>query len=469
MVARRPRALRSAALAAVATAGLIQATGCTVQDSQLLASTTGGAGGEGAQNNQGGSGFPAGGPNLDAPTIAVIDERPIGGASLSGGTTGGGSYAQALARGAVYLVDDIDELRQRLAGDNPAVVLVAEGSYTFSAATPRAVRVCNRHCDLGQALTTEIIVEAYCTNGETVFDAKLTFETVRVGSNKTVIGLGHGATLKNAELDLSGSSNVILRNLSIEDVAPDINGKGDGITIWPGDHIWIDHVTLRNLGHAYIPIHSSWDEENDQALSVEAGYITLTHNRFDGHVAGACNQKSDYVLGTSRNPALTLAYNWFEGTSARNGYLFGPGTWAHVFNNYWSDIDHAGLSVACGALALAQGNVFENTISALYNDDDGVSSWKFCKTGLFGTLYAPLADGGDERNLIDPGSTLNLHEQPTDGAGLMLPVRQAGHRFRLMVLGTQGRATESYEVTLEAEPSAVAGVVRANAGSGRLF
>jgi hypothetical protein len=98
-----------------------------------------------------------------------------------------------------------------------------------------------------------------------------------------------------------------------------------------------------------------------------------------------------------------------------------------------------------------------------------VASWKFCRTGLFGSLYAPLLDGGDEQNLLDVSSTLNVHGQPTDGAGLMLPVRQAEHRFRLMVPISSGSATESYETTLVADPADVPSVVRANAGSGRLF
>ncbi len=450
-------------LLASAIAVLLPIGGCSVQESQLLTLAAGAAGGSG------GSGPASGAPNLDAATIRVIDERPLGGASLIEGTTGGGTYADALARGAVYLVDDVVELRQRIGGDSPAVVLIAEGSYTFSAATPRAVRVCNRPCNIGDPRATQTITESYCTGGETVFETNLVFETLRIGSNKTVIGLGLGATLKNAELELSGSSNIILRNLSIQDVAPDIVGKGDGINMWPADHIWIDHCTFRNIGHAYIPIHSSWDEENNQALSVEAGYITLTHNLFDGYVAGACTQRSGYVVGTSRNPALTFAYNWFKGTDARNGYLFGPGSWAHLFNNYWSDIGHSGLSVACGAAGLAQGNVFENVTSALYNQDDGVSSWKFCHEDLFGKLYAPLAGGGDEQNLIDARSSLNLHDQPTDGPGLILPLRQSGHRFQLLVPGGIGRVSQSYEVTLEADPSAVPNLVRAAAGSGRLF
>jgi pectate lyase len=441
---------------------LAHSQGCTVQDSQLLTPAEQGSAGTGSTASAGGS-------KLQPATIRIIDERPIGGASLSGGTSGGGTHAEAVARGALYVVEDLPALRQRVGGDAPAVILIAEGSYTSTAALPRAVRVCNRPCAAGSPLASERIIEAYCTSGQPIFDAHTNFETLRIGSNKTIIGLGRGAALRNVELDLSGSTNIILRNLSIQDIAPDISGKGDGINIWPADHLWIDHCTLRNIGHAYITIHSSWDEENNQSLSVEASHITLTHNHFDGHVAGVCSQRSGYVLGTSRNPALTVAYNWFSGGSARNGYLFGPGTWAHVFNNYWSDIDHAALSVACGAVGVAQGNVFENTISAFNNADDGVSTWKFCSIGLFGKLYAPLAARSDEQNLLDARSTLSLHDQPTDGAGIALPARLAGHRFELLVPGTFGRASQSYEFSLEPDPATVATLVRANAGVGRLF
>ncbi|HMI88668.1 MAG TPA: hypothetical protein VK550_31530 [Polyangiaceae bacterium] len=37
------------------------------------------------------------------------------------------------------------------------------------------------------------------------------------------------------------------------------------------------------------------------------------------------------------------------------------------------------------------------------------------------------------------------------------------------VPGTLGRTTESYEITLQPDPSAIADVLRVNAGVGRLF
>jgi hypothetical protein len=56
-----------------------------------------------------------------------------------------------------------------------------------------------------------------------------------------------------------------------------------------------------------------------------------------------------------------------------------------------------------------------------------------------------------------------------DRAGLSVAFGATDHRFRLMVPGTLGRATESYEMMLEPDPSAARNLVRANAGVGRLF
>jgi pectate lyase len=447
----------SPSLLAAACALVCGSLGCSVRDSNLItALATDDAGEAGANGEQPPS------------VIAAIDERPIGGASLTMGTTGGGSYAEALANGAVSTVSTLDELATALGGDTPAVVLVAEGMLV-GAGNPQTVQVCTQACPAGSPIAQQTVAGGLCTNGETLVTTELTNDTLRVGSNKTIIGLGAGARFSNVAVDLSGSSNIILRNVSIEDVGDGLSSVVDGLTIWPGDHIWIDHVTFRNISRAYVNLASSWDDSNGQALTVEAGYVTFTNVHFDGFVRGSCTQKSEFVLGSSRNPAITVAGSWFDGARDRNPYLFGPGTWGHAFNNLWTNIDKTGLGVSCGAIGIAQGNVFQSTHDALRVDDAGLPTWLFCAAGMFGQLYAPTTTGSDEDNLIDTASTLDLNSQPTSGVGLALPVRITDDDFELTVPVQLGASTATYRVTLAPDPNGVPALVEAEAGVGHLF
>ena len=404
---------------------------------------------------------------LPPEVIAAIDARPLGGASLTSGTRGGGTHAEASANQALYTVSTLAELKARVGGDAPAVVLVAEGRYV-GAGEPQTLQVCKQPCQSFDPVSEQTVTARFCTNGEPLFDATFTTDTLRVGSNKTIIGLGQGAHLVDISVNLNGSSNVVLRNLGIEQVQSGVVGTSNALSLEPADHVWLDHLSIRDVSHTALDIVSTWDEENAQALAEESGYLTVSNVHFDGLVSASCSQRSELVLTTNRNPALTITRSWFEKARIRVPNLLGPGTWAHFFNNLWSDIDGRGLAVSCGAVALAQGNVFQTTHNALYNSDSGTPTWQFCATGYYGGLYAPTA-GGDEGNLLDATSTMNLGGQPTTGAGLSLPKRLTSGEFEVSAPVATGTRSETYRFTLAPDPAAIAAEVQAEAGVGHLF
>ncbi|MGC4070233.1 MAG: hypothetical protein QM784_37345 [Polyangiaceae bacterium] len=412
------------------------------------------------------SGFPGSGPVTPA-VVRVIDERPIGGASLEGSTSGGGTYADALDEGRLHYVLDVEGIRALISSNTPAILLIAEGTYDFGATATKLI-ACSEACDAANPLAKQNVGLSSCASGATQFEVDDTHEVLHVGSNKTVIGLGKGAILRNAELSLADASNVILRNLSLVDNNSNVVGQGNGIMLTPASHVWIDHCTFRNDGRWYVSITSDLDEAGKAVLK-EAGYVTLTYNLFDGMVEGICRQRSQYVFGTRRNPALTFAYNWFYRSENRNPFLFGPETWAHIFNNYWSDVSYAGVAAACGAAAVLQGNAFAASYSALSINDNGVTDTPYCAANPWGKVYAPMNTGTDEDNRFDSTSTLALHDQPTDGTGMTKPSRRSGHVFTVTAPTKSGTSTEIYEVTLFADPATVASEVKAKAGAGKLF
>ncbi len=401
---------------------------------------------------------------------AIVDERPVGGASLLGGTTGGGTLATAQASGHLVIVYSTSEFLNAISGDTPAVILVTEGTYDFTLSPGRAGQACTSPCNPNTPVAAETVAAASCASTAVLFDVESTYDIARVGNNKTILGLGAGATLKNIELDLSGSSNVILRNLSFQDINPGIFHDGQAVQLWPADHVWIDHCSFKNISYTSLHIASSWDETNNQAIITVAGYITVSWNHFDGRTTKACGGQDPTVVSANRDPGLTFHHNWFDTTESWNPYLLGPGTWVHLFNNAWSDITNTSVSVTCGAVALLQGNAFESARDALYISDSGAPTWSFCQTGYFGAVYAPFDVANDEQNLLDPNSTLSLNGQTTDGTGLSLPARQNGDTFRISVpaLPADGSAA-SYDYELEANPADVSALVKAGCGVGQLF
>ncbi len=374
--------------------------GCAERDSDLIVATTDGATMV----------------TLPQAVIDAIDERPIGGASLTSGTTGGGNYSDAQAAGALFVVNTLADLKARVSGDAPAVIAIEAGIYT-GAGTERTVQACQQACEVDDPIAEQTVPVANCTNGETLFDVTLNSDVLRVGSNKTIIGLDAGAHLVNVSVTLDGSSNVILRNLALESLDSDLALVDDGLSLDPSDHVWLDHLSTRDISNATLPIVSTWDQDQNQALVDESGYITISNVQFDGFVESSCSQRSELVLTTNRNPAVTILRSWFTHARIRVPNLFGPGTWAHLYNNLWTDIDGRGLAVSCGAIAIAQGNVFQSAHNALYNSDSGPPDWQFCAAGFFGILYAPTGSAGAETNSLDAVSSMNLGGQPATGAG----------------------------------------------------
>lgn len=425
---------------------------------------TGGAMG-GSDGSAGSTGTGGAGPRS---LPSIVDERPIGGASLQNGTTGGGTYATAMAAGAVVNVTSVSQFLSAVAGSSPKVILIAAGTYDFTT-TPTTVQVCNVACSPATPVAAEITGSFFCPAGAALFNTSLTSRQVSVGSNKTIIGLGAGATLKNLQINLSNASNIILRNLTLSDINPGIIDQGDALLMWPSDHVWVDHCTFINASHSFLNIASGWDSAGN--LTTLTGYMTFSWNRFYGVTTNSCGGKTHFAIGTNRNPGLTFHHNWIDNSNGRNPSLFGPYTWVHLFDNYFSTITYYGVSALCGASTLLEGNSFSKVVWAIYNNDGGAPTYSYCHAGYFGNVYAPLNDStyGARNNLLDAASTTNLGGQTTFSSAVAVPTLVSGLTYRVTVPAAPGFAATSYTYTLDANPSAIAGTVPAGAGVGHLF
>ncbi|MCF1597926.1 pectinesterase family protein [Streptomyces muensis] len=203
-------------------------------------------------------------------------DRPHGFASLAGGTTGG-------AGGKVVTVTDQASLVKYAAAPEPYVIRVA-GS---------------------------IDVEPFGSD-------------IVVASDKTVVGVGDTGEIVHGELHLNpGTSNVIIRNLTIRDsyVEGDWDGKTtdfDAIQMDTVDHVWIDHNRFTHMGDGLLDIRK------------DSRYITVSYNQFTHH-----NKALGIGWTTNVQTEITIDHNWFTGTKQRNPSADNC-AYAHLYNNYLS-------------------------------------------------------------------------------------------------------------------------------------
>jgi len=163
---------------------------------------------------------------------------------------------------------------------------------------------------------------------------------LRVASNKTVIG-SQGATIAGCGLNISGASNVIVRNISFR------GWDDDAINVQESQRVWVDH--------------NSFTDGYDGAVDVKRGsdFVTISWNRVYGHdksmLLGHSDDNGSQDIGHLR---VTYHHNWFDGSGTRHPRVrFGNPV--HVYNNFYSGNEY-GVASTMDAGVLVEGNYFEN-------------------------------------------------------------------------------------------------------------
>jgi pectate lyase len=278
----------------------------------------GSASGGGAQSS-GGSGGALGTTGITC-SPQTWDDAPIGWATQGGGTTGGGQSTPVVAT-------TLSQLNAAVKGSNAAVIHVS-GKISG---------------------------------------------TVSVGSNKTILGLC-GAQI-NGSLDLSGSSNVIVRNLKVvgnncSDSPSDCSAGADAVHVQGGDtRLWFDHMDI--------------SDGSDGNLDVTHGadFITISWTKF--HYS---TKRTDPVAGANGHRFCNLIGHDDANASEDTGHLnvtFHHVWWAdnvnqrmprvrfgkvHVFNSlYTAAGDSACIEVGVSCNIRSESNVFQgvsNTVDS---------------------------------------------------------------------------------------------------------
>jgi len=239
--------------------------------------------------------------------------QPVGYASLNGGTTGG-------AGGASVTVSTYAELVAAVKGDTAAVVYI-KGKITGA-------------------------------------------EKVRVGSNKSILGLDSSSGLTGFGLFIRAAKNIIIRNIAISKVKTG-NPGGDAIGVQESTNIWLDHLDLSS------DLTSGKDYYDGLAdFSHGADYLTISNTYFHDHFKASLVGHSDNNGGEDKGKLrITYANNYWKNINSRMPLLrFGT---AHVFNNVYDggELGITAVNSRMGAQALVESTIFKNIDRAVLSVD----------------------------------------------------------------------------------------------------
>ncbi len=180
---------------------------------------------------------------------------------------------------------------------------------------------------------------------------------VHIMANTSIIGIGTNAAIIG-NLMCSGSdgaTNIIIRNLDIQNPSTDSGQDGDAITIknLGVHHVWIDHCTLHDTTDGIVDVTRQGD-------FVTISWCKIFYTAPNGH------EDVDLIGGDDSNTTdlgylhVTFHHNWW-GTlcierlpSVRFGRV-------HVFNNYYNvSGNHYCARTRIDAEVLVEGNWFQN-------------------------------------------------------------------------------------------------------------
>ncbi|AEO59664.1 polysaccharide lyase family 1 protein [Thermothelomyces thermophilus ATCC 42464] len=169
----------------------------------------------------------------------------------------------------------------------------------------------------------------------------------KIGSNKSVIGVGRTAHITGSGLDVFNSTNVIIRNLKISFIE-----DNDCITIRNSTRVWVDHNEFAS------DITKGPDAYDGQVDIIRGSdWITVSWNYFHDHwkssLVGNDTTFRDIDFGHLH---VTYHHNYWrnEGTRGPAG-RFGH---QHVYNNLYVDFLYQAIHSRSDNQVLVEGNVF---------------------------------------------------------------------------------------------------------------
>ncbi|HEY3498307.1 MAG TPA: hypothetical protein VGK73_26615 [Polyangiaceae bacterium] len=338
----------------------------------------GGAGSGGEPAGGGGQGG-SGGSNAGA---AGAGSGGMAGAGMSGSAGKGGGSGSAGAAGVGNCPTELVGWAT-LSGDN------VNGTTGGGNATPVRPTSAQQLADYAGDATPRVI------EIQGTFDVP----SLEVASNKTLVGIGNGATI-NGSVRVRGYedepiTNVILKNFHVNGAT---TADEDAVQIYFAHHVWIDHLD----------IYDGPDGNLDLTHAVNWVTVSWTKFRYTSNYQRPEGESSDHrfssLVGHSDNNSeedngrlkVSFHHNWWaEGVIERMPRVrFGQ---VHVFNNYFSSQGN-NYCVRAGRSAqlLIEGNYFDrvNSPHQFNDEDDEATASITARNNVYNQTTGDQLDGG---------------------------------------------------------------------------
>jgi pectate lyase len=309
----------------------------------------------------------AAGVVLSIPEASAATGGVTGYATQNGGTTGGagGQTVRATTGTAIHTA-----LCNRASSSTPIIIQV-EGTINHGNTTKVSGDSCNTAAD------------------------KIELKEI---SNVTIIGVGGGAVFDQLGIHIRQASNIIIQNVTIRNVkksgSPTSNG-GDAIGMETDVHnVWVDHVTLEASGGEDEGFDGLFD------LKDNTRYVTLSYSILRNSGRGGLIGSSDSDLDSS---FVTFHHNLYSNIDSRTPLLRG-GT-AHIYNNYYVNLNESGINPRAGGRAKVDNNYFRDSkdvLGTFYTDLAGF--WQVSGNILDNVTWS---SPGDENNPAGPNLQSN--------------------------------------------------------------
>ena len=148
----------------------------------------------------------------------------------------------------------------------------------------------------------------------------------RVGSNKTIVGLGSGSGFVG-DLICRLENNIVLQNLKFTN--PSSAGDGDGLTIYGSTHVWVTHCTFTQCGDGSLDItHGS---DNVTVSWCKFQYTSNTGHNFVNLIGHSDNNAAE----DTGKLHITFHHNWWSTLCVERMPRMRFGR-VHSYNNYFN-------------------------------------------------------------------------------------------------------------------------------------
>lgn len=236
--------------------------------------------------------------------------------------------------------------------------------------------------------------------------------------NTTIIGLDENSGIKGGTISIYNISNVVLRNLKIQDAfdpfpkmekGDGYNAEWDGVVVDGSKYVWIDHCTFEDticttdddFDHVTpsdgVTTKDKW-QTYDGLLDVKraSDFVTISYCKFANHDKTSIFGHSDSESADANHLTVTQHHNYFVNCTQRLPRVRYASM--HSYNNYFTNPSGGRsnsycLGVGANAKIYAEANYFDSTVQ--YSADEMASS---------GKIYFASSNVDNSRKGCEPSS-----------------------------------------------------------------